>query len=139
MNSLPFYSFVGLALGFAGVVSAAKPVTIEPGTSVVMLGNGLGAQMLEDGSFETLMHQRYPTHQLVLRNLCFEGDTAAYRPRAGRESQWAFPGAEKLRPEYQIHRGKGIEPSPDEWLTLSKADMIIGCFGYNESDRKSVV
>jgi len=133
MNALQFYGFVGLVIGFAGLAAAAKPMAIESGASVVMLGNGLGAQMLDDGSFEVLMHQRYPTRQLILRNLCFEGDTPAYRPRAGRPSQWAFPGAEKLRPEYQVHRGRGIEPSPDEWLTLCKADMILGFFGYNES------
>jgi len=133
MNALQLYGFVGLVLGFAATASAAKPMAIESGASVVMLGNGLGAQMLDDGGFETLVHQRYPAHQLTLRNLCFEGDTPAYRPRAGRPTQWAFPGAEQLRSEYQVHRGKGIEPSPDEWLTLCKADMILGFFGYNES------
>lgn len=131
MRGWHWHSFWALAL--AGVALAQKPLAIEREASLVMVGNGLGAQLSEDGGFEVLLHQRFPSHRLRVRNLCVEGDTAAYRPRAGRDSQWAFPGAETLRPEFQSHRGKGIEPSPDQWLTLCKADLVLGFFGYNES------
>ena len=127
-----------LALTFALLLSplvAAGPALPPPSaqSSIVMLGGGLGDRMQYDGYFETLLHLRYPDRELKLRNLCFPGDTVAYRPRAGRSSQWAFPGAEKFRPEFKHHRGNGVEPSPDEWLDLCKPDTILAFFGYNES------
>ncbi len=114
---------------------AAAPALPPPPrqSSIVLLGGGLGERMQYDGYFETLLHLRYPDRELKIRNLCFPGDTASYRPRAGRISQWAFPGAERFRPEFKNHRGKGIEPSPDEWLDLCKTDTILAFFGYNES------
>lgn len=106
---------------------------LRPATRIALVGNGLGAQMLDYGYFETQLHQSFPEKQLVLRNLCVEGDTPTYRPRAGRKEAWAFPGAEEVSADYPAHRGKGVEPSPDEWLKLCKADIILGFFGYNES------
>ena len=125
---------VSLLLTLAGWISAA-PVLPPPAnrSHIVLLGGGLGEQMQYDGYFETLLHLRYPDRELTVRNMCFPGDTPAFRPRAGRDTQWAFPGAEKLRPEYRTHRGNGIEPSPDGWLEICKADTILAFFGYNES------
>ena len=61
------------------------------------------------------------------------GDTPGFRPHPSRKSQWAFPGAEKFRPENAPHSGKGFFPTPDQWLTHLKADTIVAFFGYNES------
>jgi len=122
-----------LAVPCAGDLRAQALPAPARGQSIALIGSGLGDRMQYDGYFETLLHLRFPDHQLIVRNLCFPGDTAAYRPRANRNSQWAFPGAEKLRPEFRRHRGNGIEPTPDEWLTLCKADTVIAFFGYNES------
>ncbi|MCA9096660.1 MAG: SGNH/GDSL hydrolase family protein, partial [Planctomycetaceae bacterium] len=104
-----------------------------PSSRIVLVGGGLGQRIQHDGQFETQLHLRYPERNLIVRNLCQPGDTAAYRPRAGRGDPWAFPGAEKLRPELRHHRGSGVEPSMDEWITLCKPDIVIGFFGYNES------
>ena len=118
----------------ASFIRADPALPLPPnGSSIVLVGGAQGERMQYDGYFETLLHLRHPDRGFVVRNQCFPGDTAAYRPRAGRNNQWAFPGAEKLRPEFARHRGNGIEPSPDEWLTLAKADVILGCFGYAES------
>lgn len=111
---------------------ALLPVPAKGGR-IALIGNGLGERLQDNGSFETLLHLRFPDRELTVRDLCFPGDTPAYRPRAGRPSQWAFPGGEKFHPEYRKHNGSGIEPSPDEWLTLCKADTIVAFFGYNES------
>lgn len=100
---------------------------------IVMIGSGLGERMQYFGNFETQLHLRYPEDHLVVRNMCFPGDTPAYRPRAGRTTPWAFPGAEKLRPELAQHKGEGHYPSEDEWLTICKADTILAFFGFNES------
>lgn len=113
----------------------AAPLFQEPAKNerIVLLGNGFGERMQYSGYFETQLHLRYPEHRLTLRNLCYPGDTPAYRPRAGRNTPWAFPGGEKLRPELNQHRGEGHYPSDDEWLTVCKPDTLLAFFGYNES------
>src|SRR5690606_23439209 len=78
-------------------------------------------------------HLRYPDSELWVRNMGRSGDTPAFRPHAARASQWAFPGAEKFRPEFAQHHGIGFFPTPDQWLTFLKADTIVAFFGYNES------
>jgi mono/diheme cytochrome c family protein/glucose/arabinose dehydrogenase len=113
----------------------AAPLFPEPAKNerIAMIGNGLGERMQYAGYFETELQIRYPEHRLTLRNLCYPGDTPAYRPRAGRPTPWAFPGGEKLRPELNQHRGEGHYPSEDEWLAICKPDTLLAFFGYNES------
>jgi mono/diheme cytochrome c family protein/glucose/arabinose dehydrogenase len=129
-----FFLTMALLLPLSGEIHAS-PALPPPArqSSIVLIGGGLGDRMQYDGYFETLLHLRYPDRELTVRNMCFPGDTAAYRPRAGRDSQWAFPGAEKFRPEFKSHRGNGIEPSPDDWLKICKPDIMLAFFGYNES------
>jgi mono/diheme cytochrome c family protein/glucose/arabinose dehydrogenase len=119
-----------------GLLFAAEPAPPKapaPEERIAMIGNTLGERMITYGDFETELHLRYPAHNLTIRNLCHPGDTPALRPRAGRNSPWAFPGADKLRPEFKNHLGQGFEASPDEWLTLVKVDTILAFFGFNES------
>jgi mono/diheme cytochrome c family protein len=115
----------------------AAPVTLplqpQAGETIVLLGNTLGEREQYYGFFETALHQRFPAARLTVRNLCFPGDTPSFRPRAGHSNPWAFPGAERFRPELKTHNGRGHEPRPDEWLHLVKADTIIAFFGFNES------
>jgi len=65
--------------------------------------------MQHHGWLETYLHLAYPRHQLVIRNHGYHGDKVDHRPR-----NKGFPGA-------------------DDYLTLSKADVIFAMFGYNES------
>ncbi len=122
-----------LAICPAADAAILGPQPPAPRASIAMIGNTLGERMLSHADFETELHTRYPNHELTIRNLCMPGDTAAFRPRAGRNSPWAFPGAERLRPEFTNHLGQGHEMSPDEWLTMVKADTILAFFGFNES------
>lgn len=122
-----------ILIGLTSFTFAAEPTAPAPKESIALIGNTLGERMITFADFETELHLRYPAHDLTLRNLCFPGDTPAFRPRAGRKSPWAFPGADKLRPEFRSHLGQGFEVSPDEWLTLVKADTILAFFGFNES------
>ncbi|MEM9159983.1 MAG: PVC-type heme-binding CxxCH protein, partial [Verrucomicrobiota bacterium] len=69
----------------------------------------------------------------VFRNMCMPGDTPGFRPHPGRESQWAFPGAERFHPGLTTHLGQGHFETPDQWLTRLKADTVLGFFGYSES------
>lgn len=116
---------------------AAAPVSlpIEPveGESIVFVGNTLAARMEHFNFFETALHQQFPEKQITFRNMGFPGHTPGYRPEAGSEDPWAFPGAEKFRPEHKTHLGIGHYPSPDEWLTIVKAQTIVAFFGFNES------
>jgi len=109
------------------------PLQPEKGATIALVGNMLGERMLYFGYFETALHQRFPDRRLTLRNLCNPGDTPGFRPHPSRTNQWAFPGAEQFHPELSTHLGIGHYPSPDEWLTEVKADIVLGMFGFNES------
>lgn len=109
---------------------AAAP---EKGERIVFIGNGLAERDLYYNRLETELQLRFPDSELFVRNMGRPGDTPGFRPHPSRTSQWAFPGAEKFRPENKIHNGKGFFPTPDQWLTFLKADTIVAFFGYNES------
>ena len=122
-----FIAFLNLPLSKAG------PMKLEKNDRVVLLGNGLGSRMMEFGFFESDIHERYPNHNLVIRNMCDEGNTPGFRPHSGRPSPWAFSGAEKFYSPLSKakdrwgsgHVGVGDYPSPDEWLEQIKPDKII--------------
>ncbi|MEY3897193.1 MAG: hypothetical protein RLZZ214_2714, partial [Verrucomicrobiota bacterium] len=116
--------------------AVTRPQAVAPpsvGEKLVFLGNGLVERDLYYSRLETEFYLRNPDKQLVIRNMGRPGDTPAFRPHPARKSQWAFPGAEKFRPEFSRHSGKGFFPTPDQWLTHLKADTIVAFFGYNES------
>lgn len=114
---------------------SAAPLSKAPEKEerIAMIGSGLGERMQYSGHFEMQLHLRFPEHRLTVRNLCYPGDTPSYRPRAGRKTPWAFPGAEQFRPELAAHKGEGHYPTEDEWLTICQADTLLAFFGYNES------
>ncbi len=123
------------------------PLAIAKGTRIAIIGNNLGARMINYDNFETELQLRFPAHELFIRNMCDEGETPGFRPHAGRNSPWAFPGAEK----FQIERanlvkskdaggtlemedpGEGFFETPDQWLSRLKTDVVISFFGFNES------
>ena len=127
---------------FLAILSAtAAPFELLKGSRVVLLGNGLGSRMMQFGSFETLLHLQHPEKNLFIRNMCDEGNTPGFRPHSARSNPWAFPSAEKFHPPLSKakdrwgsgHTGTGSMPTPDEWLTQLKPDIIIAFFGFNES------
>ncbi|MCJ8166558.1 GDSL-type esterase/lipase family protein [Pontibacter sp. E15-1] len=114
--------------------SEEAALELEKGSHIVLIGNNLGSRMMNFGHFETEMHLRYPDSLLYIRNMSDGGNTPGFRPHASRVSPWAFPGAEKFQTELATNSGsEGHFPTPDEWLTQLKADIIIAFFGYNES------
>jgi mono/diheme cytochrome c family protein/glucose/arabinose dehydrogenase len=125
------------ALLFAMTAALVQPAVAatapKNGEHIILLGNGLGERFLDHPYFEADLQMRFPEKQLVVRNLCRVGDTPGFRPHPSRNSQWAFPGAEKFHPQHQPHAGQGNHPTPDQWLTTVKADTILAFFGYNES------
>ncbi len=124
------------ALPHPGPATARRAQAVAapaPGERVVFVGNGFAERDVYHSRFETELHRRFPAAGLIVRNVARAGDTPAFRPHPGRVSQWAFPGAEKFRPEFSQHNGKGFFPMPDQWLTFLQADTIVAFFGYNES------
>jgi hypothetical protein len=123
-------------LPFPGLATSARSRAVAPpaeGESVVFIGNGLAERDVYYSRMETELQLRFPDRKLIVRNMGRPGDTPGFRPHPARVSQWAFPGAERYRPEFKSHNGKGFFPTPDQWLTHLKADTIVAFFGYNES------
>ncbi len=114
--------------------SDSPSLPIRKGAHIVLIGNNLCSRMMNFGYFETEMQLRYPDSLLFIRNMCDGGNTPGFRPHAGRVSPWAFPGAEKFQTELAQNSGsEGHFETEDQWLTRLGADVIIACFGFNES------
>ena len=90
--------------------------------------------MMNFGDFETELHLRFPEHHLFIRNMCDGGDTPGFRAHSGRNTPWAFPGAEAFQTDLAQPSGsEGHLEYPDEWLTRLEADVILAFFGAPES------
>jgi len=97
---------LGLALGLS---LPAAPFTFNKGDRISIIGNTLADRMQHSGWLETIIHERFPKHELVYRNLAFPGDTITTRPRSANFG------------------------TPDQWLTKLQTDVVFMFFGYNES------
>ncbi len=130
-----------LALLLAGrvpVQSAAdeKPARLEihEGDHVCIIGNTLAERMQHDGWLETYFHSRFPTHDLVFRNLGFSGDELTLRLRSqsfGTPDQWLAGSAPVPEPGRLFSR-IGVRDNRFE-TTNTRADVVLAFFGYNES------
>ena len=126
----------------AARASSADVIDPPAGASIVLLGGGQGERLLRSPDFEVELQRRFAGRDLVIRNLCDDGDTPGYRDHSGRNSPFAYPGAERFYPLSKSkdvwgsgHAGAGFAQSPDEWLKGLKADIILAWFGYAESFR----
>lgn len=111
--------------GFKGYVKGVKPVDHALGEKpaakqqsllqltdndhIALIGNATADRMQHHGHLETLIHAKFPKHNLTFRNLAVAGDEIDFR-----------------------HRSANFG-SPDEWLTKVTADVIFAFFGFNES------
>lgn len=103
---------LGLLLCLAALApraTAATALELQPGDHVCFIGNTLADRMQHHGWLETFIYAKFPKHDLVVRNLAVAGDEVALR-----------------------HRSENFG-TPDEWLTKTKADVILAFFGFNES------
>lgn len=120
--------------------SAAELIDPPKGASIALVGGGQGERLLRHPYFEAELQHRFAGRNLVIRNLCDDGDTPGYRDHSGRNAPFAYPAAEKLYPLSKAkdfwgsgHAGVGFAQSSDEWLKGLKTDIILGWFGYAES------
>ena len=98
-----------ILLAFLSLKAGAETLTLNQGDHVCLIGNALADRMQHHGWLEALIMARFPKHDLVFRNLAVSGDEVAFR-----------------------HRSENFG-SPDDWLTKTKADVILAFFGFNES------
>ena len=93
---------------------AADPFVLHAGDHICIIGNTLAERMQYDGWLETLLHARFPKHDLVIRNLGFSGDEITTRLRSknfGTPDEWLsgkgapIGGYEENRFERHQHQG----------------------------------
>jgi len=71
VSRLQLISFMAIALAWlphAGA-SGPTPLTLQPHDHVILVGNTLAERMQYFGNFETLLHARFPRHELYVRDL----------------------------------------------------------------------
>lgn len=83
-----------------------KPI---PESNIVVIGNSFAEGLQRSNYFETLLHLSFPEHHLRVRNLGWSADEVTLRPRP-------------------LNFG-----TLHEHLHQQQADVIIACFGMNES------
>lgn len=85
------------------------PFKPKPGSSIVIIGNSFAEGLQRNNYFETLLHESFNDHKLHVRNLGWDADEVNLRPRP-------------------LNFG-----TLQDHLKAHKADVIIACFGMNES------
>ena len=112
-TTLIIASFIVSALTLAGgrPVFASEParLRLDRGDRVILIGNTLAERMQYFGHWETLLHSRFPSHQLVVRNIAWSADEITLRPRSM---------------DVQDHGNT---------LFALQPDAVIAFFGFNES------
>ncbi|MEL6105755.1 MAG: GDSL-type esterase/lipase family protein, partial [Planctomycetota bacterium] len=89
--------------------ASAADLDIQKGDHICLVGNALGERMQTQNHWESLLHTRFPNHELVVRNLCFPGDEPYNRIRSKNFGE------------------------PTDHLKHSQASVVLYFFGYNES------
>lgn len=106
----------------------AEPAKIEfkEGDRIVFVGNTFAERMVHYGHFEAAMHRLHPKHKLTFRNLGWSGDEIWAGNGSADGNAWSDdPLTTQIRP---LHFG-----TQKEHLAEQKADVIIACYGMNES------
>jgi putative heme-binding domain-containing protein len=118
----------------AGDAKLAAKLEIKPGDHICIIGNTLADRMQHDGWLETMLHSRFPKHELVVRNLGFSADELTVRLRSanfGTQDQW-LAGNQPIPEPHRLVTRKGLTDNRLE-RTNTRADVIFAFFGYNES------
>lgn len=93
----------------SSAVAAEAVVQPQQGEKIVVIGNTLAERMQYFNHFETLLHSRFPKHNLVFRNLGWSADSIDVRLRS-----LDFPDHGHTLVDHQPH-------------------IILAMFGFNES------
>ena len=90
-------------------VSTSLPLKLQRGDRLAFVGNTLLERSQYFGFFEAMLHQAFPQHQLVVRNLTWSADETDLQPRPANFAD------------------------QNQHLTHEKADVIFAAYGFNES------
>ncbi|MBM81021.1 MAG: hypothetical protein CMJ78_10565 [Planctomycetaceae bacterium] len=93
----------------ASPVVTQLPLELKAGDRIAFIGNTLLDRAQDFGYFESLLHQKFPQHKLIIRTLAWSADAIDVQPRPAN-----FADVE-------------------QHLTHEKADVIFAAFGFNES------
>src|SRR5205085_9265073 len=114
-----------LPLRSADEARPAAKLELRHGDHICIIGNTLADRMQHDGWLETLLHSRFPKHELVIRNLGFSGDELTLRLRSqsfGTPDQWLAGSAPVPEPNKLVTR-HGVRDNRFE-LTNTRADVV---------------
>jgi glucose/arabinose dehydrogenase/lysophospholipase L1-like esterase len=104
-----FLAVISLTIFCCYWANAAEGLQLNPGDHISIVGDGLADRLQHDGWLETLLQAQFPDRRLVIRNLGFAGDELTTQMRCDNFG------------------------SADDWLARTRADVVFGFFGYNES------
>ena len=90
-------------------VATSLPLTLKKGDRIALVGNTLMDRCGLFGYFETMLHQKYPDHGLIVRNLAWPADTPELQPRPANFAD------------------------QEQHLRHEKIDVIFAGYGFNES------
>jgi putative heme-binding domain-containing protein len=137
-----FLGRVGLPWLAAAVACAAvqaAPVArleLQEGDHICIIGGGVADAMQHTGWLETLLHSRFPSRRLVIRNLAYEGDEIELSKRLrsadfGTPDQWLAGAAPIPKPEDVLDKAAVRENRFE--LAGTRADVVFAFFGSNEA------
>jgi putative heme-binding domain-containing protein len=90
-------------------IETSLPLALKPGDHIAFIGNTLFERAQLFGQIETLLHQRFPKHELVVRNLSWAADEIDLAPRPANFAD------------------------TEQHLLHEKIDVILAAYGFNES------
>ncbi len=121
---------------------SGQELKLEKGDHICIVGNTLAERMQHYGWVETLLHARFPEHDLVIRNMGYSGDeidgfrNAQSRMRSmsfGTHDEWLSASSPVPQPTKLSSRDQGKVSENRFALTETKADVILAFYGYGES------
>ncbi len=109
MKILSFCFLLTVAAILSNPFATAADLKLDKGDHICLVGNALCERMQHHNDWESLLYQRYPDLDLVVRNLGFPGDEPFERIRSENFGD------------------------PDKHLAHSEASVVMYFFGFNES------
>src|ERR1700733_14152440 len=109
MKFRPLVNVIVPALGISALHAAPVKLELQKGDHIAIIGNALADRMQHDGTLEAFIHKAFPQDDISIRNLGFA---------AG---------------EINSHVRSDDVPTPEEWLSKVKADVVLAFWGFNES------
>lgn len=128
------WTLLPLLLAFAAPPVGAAPFELKKADHICIIGNTLAERMQHYGHLETLIHARFPRHDLVFRNLGYSGDELNLRLRSrdfGSPDEWLSASA-PVPQRNRVKKDAPVRANRFE-LTNTRADVVFAFFGYNES------